>query len=628
LDRGDVSTLLVLGSNPVYTAPADFKFADALQKAKVKIHAGQYQDETSALCDWHVPTTHALEAWGDARAFDGTASIVQPLIAPLFGSRSEIEIINRMTDRVMSGYDAVRDTWRKAGLGVADFEKGWNRAVHDGVVPNTASKPVTVRTGAAGTAALPVITGTEITFRTDPTIYDGRYANNGWLQELPKSMTKLTWDNAAILSPATAQSLGVQDDDQVKITVGSASVVAGVIIIPGHADDTVAVYVGSGRTKGGTVATATLDENGVPMPINGGGFDAYPLRSSDAADFAGCTVEKAPGLWPLASTQGHVPLDDSRITDRRDIVRDYAIDKYEENIDAWHEEWMKQREEWNSVNLYPDQTFDSPGENQWGMTIDMNTCTGCGACVTACQSENNIPVVGKIQVKRNRWMHWIRIDRYYSGPIDNPKITFQPVMCVHCEKAPCEPVCPVGATVHSHEGLNMMIYNRCVGTRYCSNNCPYKVRKFNFLNFSDNQPNFSNTTFTLEPEHVPGPVHRPKGMGIELLRMINNPDVTVRGRGIMEKCTYCTQRISEARIEAKKGNREIKDGEILTACQQACPTNTIVFGNIADENAKVTALRKDPRAYLLLEELATRPRTSHLAKLRNPNRKIEPEVAA
>ncbi|HEY0867670.1 MAG TPA: 4Fe-4S dicluster domain-containing protein, partial [Fimbriimonas sp.] len=645
LNGGGVSLLLMIDTNPVYTAPADLAFAEALQKARIKIHAGQIQDETSALCEWHLPLSHNLEAWGDARAFDGTATIIQPLIAPLFGSRSAIEILAKMTDRPLAGYDLVRETWRRSGLGGADFERFWNASVHDGVVANSASKPVTLSASGGGMPLIPTGGGTEVAFRVDPCVYDGRYANNGWLQELPKPVSKLTWDNAAFISPRTAQTLGVRDEEKVRITVEGRSVEAGVLIQPGHADETVTVHLGYGRTKGGTVATASLSEDGEGKSDNGGGFNAYLLRSTTGLDYAPGTLEKIPGLYPLATTQSHGPLNDDKVKteanpdtpvgdpkrdynlDQRDVVRDYTLAYYLQHVDEIIEHTEEKREEFNKNNLYPDQIFETKDIAQWGMTIDMNTCIGCNACVTACQSENNIPVVGKIQTKRHRNMHWIRIDRYYSGSdLDNPDVTYQPLMCVHCEKAPCEPVCPVAATVHSHDGLNMMVYNRCVGTRYCSNNCPYKVRRFNYLNYSDNQPNFANVTF--QRKEVPGPIHSQKGLGREMLRMSSNPNVTVRGRGVMEKCTYCVQRINNARIEAKKAGREIRDGDVVTACQQACPTNTIVFGNIADKNSEVSRLREDPRAYLLLEELLTRPRTSHLAKLRNPNENIRSAVSA
>lgn len=629
LNAGTVDVLVVLDANPVFAAPSDLKFGEAFAKAKLKVHAGRYQDETALVSDWHLPLAHELEAWADARAFDGSLSIVQPLIMPLYDGKSSLEIVSRIAGKPAMGYDLVRETWRKNGFVGGDFEAAWQKAVHDGLLKGSASKPVTVKTTAVLPKVADPINGLEVAFRTDPTIFDGRYANNGWLQELPKPLTKITWDNAAILSPNTAKAKGIVDLDQViKLTVNGVTVEATAFVLPGHPDDTITVHLGYGRTAGGTVATAYLDPNNPDARKweEGGGFNAYALRTA-ANPWTGVVAEIAVlggQLREIATTQGHSPLDDSRIKDERDIVRDFTADDFNEKIDEWLKEWEEKSKEINEGNMYPEEIFEWKGA-QWGMTIDMNTCIGCNACVTACQSENNIPVVGKVQTKRNRAMHWIRIDRYYSGTDENPNVTWQPLMCVQCEKAPCEPVCPVAATVHSHEGLNMMVYNRCVGTRYCSNNCPYKVRKFNYLNWSDNQPNFEtkSTLLGLGEKRVPGPIHSPKTNGRQLLSMISNPDVTVRGRGVMEKCTYCVQRINDARIEAKKAGKEVGDGDVLTACQQACPTNTIVFGNIADPNSEVAKLRKDPRAYLLLEELLTRPRTSHLAKLRNPNPEIK-----
>ena len=505
-----------------------------------------------------------------------------------------------------SGYDIVRSHYKALGLD----EIAWRKFVHDGFLPGSASKPV------AATVKVPLETprtkptaGVEVMFRADPKIYDGRFANNGWLQELPNPISKMTWDNVAQVSPAMAKSLGVADDDLVELTYRGATVKAGVFIQPGMPNESVTVHLGYGRTKGGVVATVTGND--------GGGYNGYLLRRSDAPYFdGGLEIKKIGGDMNIATTQGHQPLEGNRVKqfegDEREVIVEYTLEEWIKKGEAIAKERGEKSKEIREQNLYPEEIFEYRGA-QWGMTIDMNVCVGCNACVTACQAENNIPVVGKIQVGRHREMHWIRLDRYYSGDEENPQVAWQPVMCVHCEKAPCEPVCPVAATVHSHEGLNQMVYNRCVGTRYCSNNCPYKVRRFNYLNYTDNQRQFD---VRIDDEKT--------AQRIPLLRMLNNPDVTVRGRGIMEKCTYCVQRINDARIEAKKANREIKDGEVITACQQACPTQAIVFGNIADTSSKVASLRKDPRGYLLLEELQTRPRTTHLAKLRNPHPELAP----
>ncbi|AIE85549.1 TAT-variant-translocated molybdopterin oxidoreductase [Fimbriimonas ginsengisoli] len=638
LNGNAVDTLIVMEANPVYDAPADLNFRDAMLKARTKIRFGAYDDETSLWSEWHLPLAHELEAWGDARAFDGTLSVIQPLIAPLYEGRSAIEFLATLLDEPKGGYDLVRDHWHQSGVFGSPapagskfdnaFEKNWRTVVHDGLVKNSAVAPatVTVTLDAASLPAPQKVEGIEVNFRPDPCVYDGRYTNNGWLMELPRPLTKLTWDNAAIMGPKMAKSLGVADDDVVQLTLNGKNVKAPVFVQPGHPDQAITVHLGFGRTRGGVVAS--VGDNGekidtVTSSINdkmgGGGFDGYALRTQAAPYFqGGLTVTVlSRNSYDLATTQGHQPLDGNHIPqfegDEREVVVEHNLATFLAKGKEIEEKRKEEYKELNDQNLFPDQIFQYEGL-QWGMTIDLNTCIGCNACVTACQAENNIPVVGKEQVARHREMHWIRIDRYYSGGDDDPAVSWQPVMCVQCEKAPCEPVCPVAATVHSHEGLNQMTYNRCVGTRYCSNNCPYKVRRFNYLNFTDNQKQFD--------------VHLDEKPRIPLLRMLNNPNVTVRGRGVMEKCTYCTQRINEVRIEAKKQNRDPLDGEIVTACQQACPTQTIVFGNIADPKAKVTELRHDPRAYLLLEELLTRPRTSHLAKLRNPNPEIHGAAAA
>ena len=617
MKAGEVHTLFILDSNPVYNAPADLKFADALQSVKLKVQLGSNEDETSPLVDWHLPLSHTLESWGDARAFDGTASLQQPLIAPFNDSRTCIEFMAMLLGLRPSGYDLVRAYWRDHLPG--DFEKTWRKVLNDGVVPNSALPSVSpVLAGAIDFGASPAPISFEIVFRTDPSIYDGRFANSGWLQELPKPITKITWDNVVLISPATAVSLNLVSDDKVRIDVNGTTIEGPVFVQPGHPNNSATVWLGFGRTQGGVVATVNSEREG-------GGFNVYPARTSQNAGFAAATLTPIGGQRETASTQGHSPLNGDRIIDDRDVIRTATFEEFMKNHGGkLHPEDIAMEEELKKDNLYPEEIFEWDGP-QWGMTIDMNTCIGCNACVIACVAENNIPVVGKEQVARHREMHWLRIDRYYSGTDENPQVTWQPVMCVHCEKAPCEPVCPVAATVHSHEGLNQMIYNRCVGTRYCSNNCPYKVRRFNYLNYTDNQPNFTDRVMgdVFNQSRIPGPFHTPRKNGVALLTMMNNPDVSVRGRGVMEKCTYCVQRINYARIEAKKAGREIKDGEIVTACQQACPTQTIVFGNIADKGSSVSRLRKDPRSYLLLEEMQTRPRTSHLAKLRNPNPEIK-----
>lgn len=602
-----VDGLLILGGNPVYDAPADLKFSDALAKVGFKAHHTLSVNETSVACNWQLPATHYLEHWADAKAYDGTLTLTQPLTAPLFESRPVNEFFASLIGKPQSGMDAVRATHPNLAS-----EEAWRTALHDGMVAGSASPALSVQPQAyTGTAKRSSSTGFEVVFAADPSLYDGRWANNSWLQELPKPMTKTLWDNVALMSPATASTLGVTHDDVVSVSVGNATVQAPVWILPGQPDEVLTLHLGHGRTEVGSVG-ATKEESGKVTSV---GFNAQTLRTSKAFYFAsGANVSKVQNeVYKVGSTQVHHQMEGRDIV-RSENLKDFLSGKHEEH-------------EGHVVDLYPDPVFNYNGP-QWGMTIDLSTCTGCNACVVACQAENNIPVVGKDQVIRGREMHWIRIDRYFAsnadgpdvnttnypdnrGLVDNPEVLFQPVACVHCEKAPCEPVCPVAATIHSHEGLNQMVYNRCVGTRYCSNNCPYKVRRFNFLNYTDNQPQFSTQTFPLPRQN--------KTSGRELLKMINNPDVTVRGRGVMEKCTYCVQRINDVRIEAKKQGRDPKDGEIVTACEQVCPSQAITFGNINEAGSRVKSLRDGKRAYRLLEEINTKPRTSHLVKLRNPN---------
>ena len=570
--EGKVSLLVVMGANPVYNAPVDFDFANAFQKVTTRIHLGQSQDETGRLSHWHLPESHALEAWGDARAFDGTVSVVQPLIEPLYGSKSALELVALMLADGRKGYDLVKEYWQGQYKG-SDFETAWQTWLHDGIVTDTALPARSVKlTGNYGTPVLPG-EGLEVNFRLDPAIGDGRYANNGWLQELPKPHTRLTWDNAALIAPATAEKLGLQNNDVVDLTVQGRSVNAPIWIAPGHSADAVTIHLGFGRTAAGRVG-------------NGVGFNAYALRSSDSPWFAsGASISKTGQTYPLACTQDHFSMEG------RSLFRSGTVSEYEDHPHFVHE----MGHEFGPEANFFDGIHDNDGK-AWGMAIDLNSCNGCNACTMACQSENNIPVVGKEQVLNGREMHWIRIDRYYKGDLDNPELYNQPVPCQQCENAPCEVVCPVGATVHSAEGLNDMAYNRCVGTRYCSNNCPYKVRRFNFLHYTD--------------EETPS------------LKLQRNPNVTVRGRGVMEKCTYCVQRISSARIDAKINDRDLKDGDITTACQGACPTDAIVFGDIKDANSEVAKLKAQQRNYGILTELNTKPRTTYLARLTNPNLEI------
>jgi molybdopterin-containing oxidoreductase family iron-sulfur binding subunit len=577
LDSGTVDLLLILGGNPVYDAPVELGFRDRLKKAALRVHLSLHEDETSEFCHWHLPMTHYLEAWSDCRANDGTVTIMQPLIAPLYAGKSEHEVLAMLTSQPeRPGYDIVKSYWNSQHTG-ADFETWWRKAVHDGVMPNTALPVKTVAVRAGWAASLPKPAdrqGLEIVFRPDPAVYDGRFANNGWLQEFPRPITQITWDNAAFMSPATAHEKGVLTSDLIELEYRGYKMRAPVSIQPGHADGSVTVHLGYGRTRAGHVGTRI-------------GFNAYGMRTSTALwqDF-GLNVRKVGSDYLLVSIQDYHALDT-----RRHIIEKAAIEEYRRNPNVIQESAEAPPRE---LTLYPEYRYD---KYAWGMAIDLTACTGCGACVVACQAENNIAVVGKNEVHHGRHMHWIRVDSYFHGDIENPEIYNQPVPCMQCENAPCELVCPVQATNHSSEGLNDMVYNRCVGTRYCSNNCPYKVRRFNFFLYSDwNTPS---------------------------LKLQRNPDVTVRSRGVMEKCTYCVQRINRAKIDAEKEDRKVRDGEIRTACQATCPTEAIIFGDINDPNSRVTKMKAEKTNYGLLADLNTRPRTTYLAALRNPNPEIE-----
>ncbi|HEX5220557.1 MAG TPA: TAT-variant-translocated molybdopterin oxidoreductase [Verrucomicrobiae bacterium] len=583
LKQGRVEVLLILGGNPAFNAPADFAFAEHLKGARLAIHLSSDRNETSALCHWHIPQNHYLESWSDARSYDGTASIVQPLILPLYAGRSAHELLDALLQsHPRTDYDIVRTFWQSQQRW-NDFERGWRRTLHDGLVAETAFPIRQVElsldqiTRAAPRSAIGHLpSAIELSFRPDPTIWDGRFADNGWLQELPKPITKLTWDNAALIGPATAQKRAVSNGDFVELEASGRRLRVPVWITPGMADDCVTVHLGYGRTRIGRVGRRA-------------GFDAFILRSADSFWSGLVTLNKASGRYQFATTQGHMVIDSAE----REVYRAGTLADF-----LAHPEFVKESTRTPSAHetlFNPEaQLFDSP---RWAMSIDLTTCIGCNACVLACQSENNIPVVGKAQVARGREMHWLRVDSYFSGELDRPGMNHQPVPCMHCETAPCELVCPVGATLHDHEGLNLQVYNRCVGTRYCSNNCPYKVRRFNFLQYAD--------------YHTPS------------LKPMRNPNVTVRWRGVMEKCTYCVQRISVARITAKNENRPIRDGEVLTACQQVCPTEAIIFGDLSDPNSRIAKLKKHPLDFSMLAELNTRPRTTYLAKLRNPNPALE-----
>ncbi len=574
MQAGAVDMLIMLGGNPVFNAPADLNFFDALDKVDFRVHLCPEDNETSLYSHWLIPQSHYLEMWSDALAYDGTASILQPLIAPLYGTKNSHDLLAVLLDESgKASYDIVKEFW-KSKHKQSGFETFWETSVHDGFVANTTFKPRKVALDVqVRKIEIPSSEKLDVNFRPDPNIDDGRFVNNGWLQELPKPLTKLTWDNAVLMSPATANSLHVANEEMLELDAGYGSVKLPVWIMPGHADNTVTVHFGYGRKICGKVGL-------------GSGSDVYPLRVSESLWNAGnIAIKKTDETRRLASTQEHSSMEN------RHLVRSAPLTEYLE-----HPEMFQEMEEVPppEMSLYPPWDYSGVA---WGLVVDLNSCVGCNACTVACQSENNIPVVGKEEVLNGREMHWIRLDRYYEGEPENPATHHQPVMCMHCEDAPCEVVCPVAATTHSPEGLNEMIYNRCVGTRYCSNNCPYKVRRFNFYKYAD--------------------------FDTDVLKLMNNPDVSVRSRGVMEKCSYCVQRINAVRIEAEKEDREIRDGEIVTACQQVCPADAIVFGNINDKESRVAKLKADSRNYGLLTEIGTRPRTSYIAKIKNPNPEIE-----
>ncbi|HEV1286712.1 MAG TPA: TAT-variant-translocated molybdopterin oxidoreductase [Bryobacteraceae bacterium] len=589
---GQVQSLLILGGNPAYTAPADLQFAVALSKVANSIHLGLDDDETAAAAKWHVPEAHFLESWSDARSPDGAVAIQQPLISPLYNGKTAAEIVALLIDaKDKNAYDIVKNYWQgqwPAAKGKEnDKEMAWRKALNDGIVasakPDEAVKvslDAKKLAGAAGAEAKASATGIEVAFYPSASAWDGRFANNGWMQEAPDPITKLVWGNAAMISPATARDQKLEDGDVIAITRGNYKLEAAVMVQPGHADNAVSISLGYGRARCGQVGKDV-------------GFNANLIRTSDAYWFGdGFALAPTGKRHAHATTQEHGVPGDKNVNaehmNERPIYRETSIEEYKKQPKVIEE--MSEIPELHSI--YPEWTYDKG--NQWGMAIDLTSCTGCNACVVACQAENNIPVVGRDQVMRGREMHWIRMDRYYTGPEDDPQLVEQPVPCMQCENAPCENVCPVAATTHSPEGLNDMAYNRCVGTRYCANNCPFKVRHFNFLNFHKHD----------SPEFA----------------MSHNPDVTVRMRGVMEKCTYCVQRIQETKIKAKiDGRRPIKDGEIVTACQQTCPADAIVFGNINDPESRVSKLKKQERNYAMLAELDIKPRTTYLAKLRNPN---------
>lgn len=627
LNAGQVQNLVIMGGNPVYNAPADLNWAATQRKAKTVIRLGYYEDETSAGTDWHLPLAHFLESWGDARTSDGTLVSIQPLIEPLFGGVTELELLSRIGGLDQTApYDIVRTTFRS--LAGEDEEK-WKHYLHAGFLPGTARSAVEVQVnwGAIGQAvgALPAAAAAtaerpEVVWHRDYSVDDGRFGNNGWLQELPDPITKISWDNAIQISRKTAMARGLQSGDVVEIEVGGAKVRGPVWIQPGLADNTLALALGYGREKAGRVGARV-------------GFNAYVCRQNRQPYIAsGATLTKTGEKYRLSCTQDHWSMEG------RPIIREANLQQFAQHPDFARRMNMPEPE--GAAPLYPNplKKVEPSALHQWGMSVDLNACVGCNACTVACQSENNVPIVGKKMVTMGREMHWLRIDRYFAGNperekdrrttapdsaqqfeewIDEPQVVHQPMFCQHCEAAPCENVCPVNATVHDQEGLNLMVYNRCVGTRYCSNNCPYKIRRFNYFDYNKRPLD----------RLLAGPLAKRPQADLDLVKLAKNPDVTVRMRGVMEKCTFCIQRIESAKISQKvkagaSGEVRVPEGTFTTACAQACPAEAIVFGNIADPNSRVSRLKQQQRDYSVLEFLATRPRVTYLAKVRNPNPKM------
>jgi molybdopterin-containing oxidoreductase family iron-sulfur binding subunit len=568
---GRIESLIIIGANPAYDTPGELGLAGAIGAVPFSVHLGLHRDETAARCTWHLPLSHALESWSDIRAFDGTASIIQPLIRPLYDSRTRHDVLALLAGAAApSSFDIVSGYWRSANAG-GDFDDWWRQTLEAGVVANSASPKLSLPS-----PQLPQLapahaqSGFTLTLAPDPSTFDGSLANNAWLQECPKPFSKQVWGNALHISEADARNLGVVDGDVLRLIDDKLVLEAPVLVQSGQAPRTIAATLGYGRAQGGSIGSNV-------------GFDIYRLRRAATPwTIDNVAVSRTGRKQNLLRTQHFFKLEG----EAEELQPRFNLDDFAKG------DLGLNRPDANPPTLYPPLTYDT---YKWAMVVDTSACTGCNACVVACQAENNVPIVGPDEIAVGRDMHWLRIDDY----VIDGKPGFSPVPCMHCEHAPCEPVCPVAASIHDSEGLNVQVYNRCVGTRFCQSNCPYKVRRFNFFGYADDE------------EY--------KGYGADIVKAVFNPDVTVRGRGVMEKCTYCVQRISRARRGAEKENRRIRDGEVITACQAACPTRAITFGDLSDPQSRVNAQRTAPHAYALLGNLGTRPRTSYLARLQNPN---------
>ncbi len=624
MKSGDVRGVVIIGGNPAYNAPGNLKMAEAISSMPLSIHLSVEDNETSDACKWHVNRAHWLESWNDGRSADGTVCIGQPLIEPLFGGLSAEEFLAVMSGQeITDSLTLVRTTFNSSA---DQWNPAWRTAVHDGVVANTAmlETPPVNRNWSGGITKVagrgPKLSA--VVFVPSGSVWDGQFANNGWMQELPDTITKLTWDNAALISPKTAEEKGLKQGDLIEVIVDGKSIEIAVLPVPGTADDVVVLALGYGRTFAGHVCTDA-------------GVNVYPLRNSKDPWVNTVGILPTGKTYPLATTQTHFGIDTTPGKGAQErlplLYREGTLSQYKQKPDfAQHVGHSV-----HSLSIYKEQQFEG-AKYKWGMSIDLSTCTGCNACVAACHAENNIPIVGKDQVLMGREMHWIRIDRYFAFGVDgrggwdgnNLKgVAIQPVNCHHCENAPCEEVCPVAATVHDTDGLNTMVYNRCIGTRYCSNNCPFKVRRFNYFDFFRRDPLRSTGMLQVQPDYY---VKTQSG-GKTLRAMQFNPDVTVRMRGVMEKCTFCTQRIQAVKIttknawvkkppaqKAKDPRVSLQDGSIVTACQQACPAGAIVFGDLMDEQSNISKKHNDSRSYEMLSELNIKSRLKFLARLNNP----------
>lgn len=621
LDSGAVTSVWILGDNPVYTAPGDVALGDALKKLENTVYLAEFEDETAKHSAWSVPLAHQLESWGDVLGIDGSYGISQPQILPLLGGKAAIEIMAMLHGEEVgagSSEQLIRQV-TDAVAGKPVTSRQWREVLHSGYLVGLKAEPLVGPfnvdgTDPTGSVDLDAIEqgSLELMLTVSDSLYDGRFAKNVWLQELPQSITKICWDNAALVSPKTADLLSLKQGEMTRLIHGGETLDLPVFIMPGQANGSISVQLGYGRV----CRDEAVDSNAEAAI----GQDIASLRSSKAMHLVqNVEAKPLPRPYKLATTQDHFAIDELGLEETKTraqrLIREGTLEQIQEGGADFVEHLGTHHPALESMWEEPMKVFESDAtvNHQWGMTVDLNKCTGCNACVIACQAENNVPVVGKEQVTRGREMHWLRVDRYFRGDADTPKIVNQPVACVHCETAPCEQVCPVAATVHTEEGINAMAYNRCIGTRYCANNCPYKVRRFNYFNYQTEYGYFYGWQQKGKLEEA----------SRKLQTLVLNPEVTVRGRGVMEKCTYCIQRIQNGKIQARTESRPLQDGEIQTACQSACPSQAIVFGDLNDPNSRVSKIQKSERAYEMLAELNIKARTLYLARVRNTHARLK-----